>query len=104
MPMEFSRHEEILNLLNNPETPVSERTELLSELRADYGTVLSDFKEHVETIEKLNAENSDLVLSNSKLFRKIGLESQGAEEEKKIKDKTLSETITLEDIERGTVK
>lgn len=101
MPMEFSRHEEILNLLNNPETPVSERTELLSELRADYGTVLSEFQEHIATIEKLNSENSDLVLSNSKLFRKIGLESQGAEEQKKIEDKTLSETITLEDIERG---
>jgi mRNA degradation ribonuclease J1/J2 len=73
MPMEREAYEAILNDLLNPELEQSRRTELLQNLRVDYGTVISEHEEHTGKIKKLSEDNSDLVVSNSKLFRQIGL-------------------------------
>ena len=99
MPMAKDKHEEILGKLLNPELAQSERTDLLQELRADYGSVLSDDETHRASLEKYKSENDDLVKANSKLFRQVGRDT----EDDKIEDekKTISETITIEQIERG---
>lgn len=94
MPMDRETHEAILNELLNPEIEQSRRTELLQELRVDYGSVITDHSELTKTNEKLQADNSDLVISNSKLFRQIGITDQKDNEE--VKEKEFSETVTLE--------
>lgn len=96
MPMEREKHEAILNELLNPEIDQSRRTELLQELRVDYGSVITDYTELKQSNEKLQADNSDLVVSNSKLFRQIGLTDTNEKEE--VKEKEFSETVTLESL------
>lgn len=92
--MDRETHEAILNELLNPEIEQSRRTELLQELRVDYGSVITDHTELTQSNEKLQADNSDLVVSNSKLFRQIGITDQKDNEE--VKEKEFSETVTLE--------
>ena len=92
--MDRETHEAILNELLNPEIEQSRRTELLQELRVDYGSVITDHSELTKTNEKLQSDNSDLVVSNSKLFRQIGITDQKDNEE--VKEKEFSETVTLE--------
>lgn len=94
--MEREKHESILNELLNPEIEQSRRTELLQELRVDYGSVITDYTELKQSNEKLQADNSDLVVSNSKLFRQIGLTDTNEKEE--VKEKEFSETVTLESL------
>lgn len=99
MPMDRDKHEEILNELLNPEIEHSRRTELLQELRVDYGTVITDFTEMSKVTEQLQKDNADLVVSNSKLFRQIGI--TGTEKEEEIEEKEFSETVTLEALEQN---
>jgi hypothetical protein len=97
MPMTREAYETLLNELNNPELEHSRRTEVLSEMRADYSGVLTDFQTFEERTSALEKDNNDLILSNSKLFRQIGV--TGTEIEEEVKEKEFSETITLEEIE-----
>lgn len=97
MPMDREAYEAILNDLLNPELEQSRRTELLQSLRVDYGTVISEHEEHTGKIKKLTEDNSDLVVSNSKLFRQIGLTSK--EDNKEEAKKEFSETITISQLE-----
>lgn len=98
MAMERERHEELLNELLNPELEQSRRTEILQELRTDYAAVHSELKELTETRDKLQKDNDDLVISNSQLFRQIGVLGNEKKEEEQ-QQKEFSETITLEEIE-----
>lgn len=99
MPLEKDKHEEILGKLLNPELPQSERTDLLQALRVDYGSVLADHDTHTKQIEKLSADNSDLVVANSKLFRERGFTSN--DDKEKEDKKSFSETVTIEQMEKG---
>lgn len=99
MPMPKDKHEELLNELLTPDLEQSRRTELLQLLRADYGTVLTDFEVLTKTRDKLQADNADLVVSNSKLFRQVGIMGDEKAKEKDEK-KTFSETVTLEALEK----
>lgn len=94
MVMERDKHEGILNELLDPEIDHSRRTELLQELRVDYGSTLSHVDEIAKTNERLHADNSDLVISNSKLFRQVGLTTEKEVEVEK--EKEFSETVSLE--------
>lgn len=96
--MERESHEALLNELINPELEQSRRTEILQQLRVDYGSVLSEHQEHTTKIEKLTADNSDLVVSNSKLFRQIGV--TGQPEDKEVQEKEFSETVRISDFEK----
>jgi regulator of replication initiation timing len=98
MPMSREDHENLLNELLNTELEHSRRTEILQQLRTDHGSTLSEFDEDKKKISKLEGDNQDLILSNSKLFRQIGF--SGTEDEKKEEQKEFSETVTLEQIER----
>lgn len=96
--MPRDEHEALLNELLNPELEQSRRTEILQTMRTDYGSVLTDFEEHTNKINKLTADNSDLVVSNSKLFRQIGVTGTGKEKDEEQKE--FSETVTISDLER----
>lgn len=98
MPMTREEHETLLNELLNTDLEHSRRTEILQNLRTDYGSVISDFEENTNRITKLTADNSDLVVSNSKLFRQIGV--VGSPEEKEIEKKEFSQTVTISDLEK----
>lgn len=99
MPMERDKHEALLNELLNPELEQSRRTEILQELRVDYGGVLTDFDTITKESAKLKSDNADLVVSNSKLFRQLGV-TNDTEAQKKEEEKTFSETVTLEQLEK----
>lgn len=73
MVMEVDRHETILNRLNDPEITHNERTELLTELRADFTGVVNDLSEQTKSIKDLEKEKTDLVQAHSQLFRERGV-------------------------------
>lgn len=99
MPMTRDKHEELITELLNPELEQSRRTDILQELRVDYGSVLADFDGLTEANTKLQKNNDDLIISNSQLFRQVGI--VGNDDKEEIKEKEISETISIEDIERS---
>lgn len=101
MPMEREAYEELLNELNNPDLDHTRRTEILTDLRNDYNTVHTEFTELTQANEKLTASNNDLLEANSKLFRQAGFYTK--EDKNKVEKKAISETITLEDLEKNAV-
>jgi hypothetical protein len=98
MPMKREEHETLLNELLNSELEHSRRTEILQHLRTDYTNVHTEFGEISKNNEKLKVDNEDLIISNSKLFRQIGV--VGTTEEKKEEEKDFSSSITIEAIEK----
>lgn len=100
MPMSKEDYENLLNELVNPELEHSRRTEILQQLRVDYTTVHSDFDSLTQSKTKLEKDNSDLVISNSQLFRQLGTIGN-PEKEEEIEQKEFSETITIEALEKS---
>lgn len=101
MPMDKEKFESFMNELNNPELEHARKTEILSELRADYTNVHTDFEELTSSNSKLKATNEDLVIANSKLFRERGIDMNDPAKQQQEQQKTFSESITLEQIERS---
>ena len=98
MPMSREEYENLLNELNNPELEHSKRTEHLQTLRVDYANVLEDTDKYQNRLKELEKDNTDLLMSNSKLFRQVGIQGD-PELEKKEEQKTISETITIDQFE-----
>ncbi len=98
-PMKREDHEALLNELLTPDLEHTRRTEILQLLRTDYGTVHADFDDLTKTKAKLEKDNSDLVVSNSMLFRQVGIKDDLASK-KKDDQKTFSESVTLESLEK----
>ena len=99
MPMSKEEHETLLSELLQPDLEQSRRTEILQMMRTDYDGVLNDFTSLTETNNKLQANNDDLIISNSKLFRQLGTVGD-SEHKKQQEQKSFSETITLEALEK----
>lgn len=99
MPMSRDEYEERLSKLNNPELTHTERTELLQELRADYSSVLDDHQAFESNISKLEKDNQDLLMSNSKLFRMTAIDKK--DDDNPEDDKDFSENVTLESLLEG---
>lgn len=99
MPMDKEAYENLLNELNSPDLEHSRRTEILQELRADYSNVHTDFSEFETKTAKLEKDNNDLIISNSKLFREVGIQQDEKLEEKE-KEKSFSEEVTIESLEK----
>jgi len=99
MPM-MSRdeHENLLSELLTPELEHSRKTEILQLLRKDNGVAHSEFEEMSRSNEKLTKDNADLVVSNSKLFREVGLHDRPDKQEE-VQQKEFSETVTIENLE-----
>lgn len=93
-------HEALLNELLTPDLEHSRKTEILTQLRAHDVTFNSEYEQLNTKATKLETDNADLIVSNSKLFRQIGV--VGTEKEKDVEEKEFSETITLEQLEKGS--
>lgn len=100
MPMPREEHENLLNELLTPDLEHTRRTEILQHLRTDYGTVLTDFDTMTKDTTKLRKDNEDLIVSNSKLFRQIGMTGNEQQQQQQ-QQQTLSETITIESLEHN---
>lgn len=100
MPMDREEHEKILNELLTPDLENSRRSELLQLLRADYSGVIEEHTTLSQTSEKLKKDNDDLIISNSKLFRQLGVVGGDPEMQKKEEEKSFSESVTLEALEK----
>lgn len=100
MPMEKDSHEELLNELLSPELEQSRKTEILQSLREDYDSVLGDFQELTEKSDRLEKNNSDLVISNSQLFRQVGNKDRPEKQEEEEQEE-FSETVSIEELEKG---
>jgi hypothetical protein len=99
--MSREEHEGLLNELLNPELEVSRRTEILQQIRVDHVTGHSDYEEITKTSTKLQRDNDDLIISNSKLFRQLGTVGGNEEQKQEEKVKEFSETVTLEALEKN---
>jgi hypothetical protein len=98
MPMEHDKYESILNELYGETTP-DRRTELLQLLRTDYSKVIEDHTSYTTKIGDLEKDNKGLQIANGQLFRQIGFDGAPPEEKEKEKQKTFSESITIEALE-----
>mgnify|MGYP000936612084 CR=1 FL=1 len=94
-------HEKFLEELLNPEIEHSRKTEILQQLRTNYNAFLDEHAEILKAKEELEKDNQDLIISNSKLFRQLGV--VGQPEEKEVEKKEFSETITIEQLEKGAM-
>jgi hypothetical protein len=102
--MNRDEHEALLNEMLNPEIEHSRRTEILQQLRVDHVTGHSDYEEVSKTANKLRSDNEDLIISNSKLFRQIGITGVTKKEKKKKKRKNLVKPLRLKRWRRESSK
>lgn len=93
-------HENLLNELLGGDIEHSRRTEILQQLRINHSTAHEEIETFSSNNAKLQADNEDLVVSNSKLFRQLGVVGGNQEHQKKEEQKTVSESITLEALEK----
>ena len=100
MPMIRDDHENLLNELLSPDLDQTRRTEILQQLRVDYSTVLTDFETLSTQNSTLQSNNDDLIVSNSKLFRQLGIVGGDEHSKKKEEELTFSETVSLEQFEK----
>lgn len=99
MPMlDKEKHEELLNELLNPDLETSRKTEILQELRVGHTEGTETISTLTENNDKLQADNSDLIVSNSKLFRQAGIVGDKDMEDQEDK-KEYSESVTIESLE-----
>lgn len=96
--MDREEREELLSELLNPELEMSRRTEIAQQFRTWGDEVDTSIVELTETKQKLQKEKDDLIVSNSKLFRQLGVTGDGDENE--IEEQEFSESVTLESIEQ----
>ena len=93
-------HENLLSELLTPELEQARKTEILTQLRDNYTGFSTEYETLNKTKEKIEKDNADLVVANSKLFRQTGIMGN-SENKKEEKEKEFSETIKLSDIEKS---
>lgn len=94
-------HETLLTELLGGEIEQARKTEILQQLRVSHGTAHAEVETVKSTNDKLQKNNDDLIVSNSQLFRQLGVVGEGAEKKEEFKEKEFSETVTLEQLEKG---
>lgn len=99
MPMSREEHETLLTELLNPEIDHSRRTDILQQIRVDHVSAHNEVEDLTKANTKFKTDNDDLIVSNSKLFRELGFTGNTKPPEEKKKE--FSETVTIEEIERG---
>jgi phage I-like protein len=101
MKLSREEREQLLADLLNPEIDHTTRSEHLQKLRVSLDTADGEIDDFTKSNAKLKTDNEDLIISNSKLFRQLGV--VGAPEDKKEEEKVkeFSETVTIETLEKG---
>lgn len=98
--MNRDEHENLLNELLTGDLEHSRKTEILQQLRINHSTAHEEIEQFTQNNTRLQKDNEDLVVSNSKLFRQLGVVGGTQEHQKKEEQKTVSESITLEALEK----
>ena len=96
MPFNREDHENLLSELLTPDLDASRKTEILQSIRDNYTETTTSMEVLSKDKEKLEKDNSALVIANSKLFRSHGIVE---DEPKKDESKEFSKTITIESLE-----
>jgi UTP:GlnB (protein PII) uridylyltransferase len=96
--MSFNReeHDNLLSELLTPNLDASRRTEILQSIRDNYTETTSSMEVLAKEKDKLEKDNSALVVANSKLFRSSGIV---VDEPKNDEKKEFSQTVTIEQLE-----
>lgn len=97
MVMKRDDHESLLSELMDEGIEASRRTEILQQLRVSNDDSLEQVDTLTQNRDNLQADKDDLVVSNSKLFRQLGQETNPNEEEQK--QQNFSEEVTIEALE-----
>lgn len=94
----------LTELLDADETPNRARlTEIATNLRDAYYETHDEHESLSDSVNKLQEENYEISITNSQLFRQVSNERQGRteEQEEQLQEETFSETISIEDMEKG---
>lgn len=100
MGRSVEEHDDLLAELLIPDLEQARKTEILQELRTDFRSERETAEELAAANAKLKSNNDDLIVSNSKLFRQAGIVGGDQETNPSTKKKELSETITIEELEK----
>lgn len=99
--MDREKHEELLNELLSEDLTIDRKTEILQTLRTDHVATHESYTELETTKSTLEKDKNELLLSNSKMFRQLGV--TGNEElEKEEEEKEFSETVTIKELEENS--
>lgn len=98
--MDREKHEELLNELHSEDLTIDRRTEILQDLRAEHVATHESYAELEANSSKLTKDKEELVLSNSKMFRQLGIVGDGEAEEEE-QQKEFSETVTISELEKS---
>lgn len=101
MRLSREERENLLGELLNPELDHTRRSEILQNLRVSLDTADTEIEEYTKTATKLKADNEDLIISNSKLFRQLGVVGAPESQKEEAKEKEFSESVTIESLEKG---
>jgi uncharacterized tellurite resistance protein B-like protein len=92
-------YNEILNRFVSGTVSDEEKPNALQQLRELFTNSYDGLKELTDGNKNLVKETNDLTLSNSKLFRQLNSGTENTLQPKP-KEKTFSESITIEDLEK----
>lgn len=98
MPLEKDFHENLLSELLQEDLTTTRKTEILQQLRVANTVDHEEFTKTEKQLNTLKTQKDDLLVSNSMLFRKLGVQDLDKDSQQKEEQKTFSETVTLEDI------
>src|SRR5690625_4099504 len=99
--MDREKHEELLNELLQEDLTIDRKTEILQTLRTDHVATHESYTELETTKNTLEKDKNELLLSNSKMFRQLGV--TGNEElEREEEEKEFSETVTIKELEENS--
>lgn len=93
-------HENLLSELMNPELEHARRTEVLTAIRAHDDVFNREYSSLEQERDKHKTNYEDAMVANNKLWRQTSYFEKDSDDFKKQEDKALSETITIEDLEK----
>ena len=96
--MDREKHEELLNELLEEDLTIDRKTEILQDLRSEHVATHESYQELEGTKSQLEKDKNELLLSNSKMFRQLGVTGD-PELEKEEEEKEFSETVTISELE-----
>lgn len=99
--MDRETHEELLAELLSEEITIDRKTEILQTLRTDHVATHESYNELTTTQEKLLKEKDELLVSNSKMFRQLGVVGGNEEQQQQEEEKDFSETVTISELEKN---
>ena len=99
--MDREEHENLLNELLSEDLTIDRKTEILQTLRTDHVATHESYSELETNNSKLTKDKEELLVSNSKMFRQLGI-TGNSEAEAEEQKKEFSETVTIKELEENS--